>query len=145
MRTVLVIDRRSRTRYELGIWLAANDRVIAVGDVFLAFKYLRTRRFDAVVVKTTSLDGIAIAVLNWLQLRGMDVPVVVLLGAAAAADMPRIRSFGASAVVRWPTFRASLLEAVASACANADSEHRPPLAPIRQACDWSAPSARTRE
>lgn len=135
MRTVLLIDRRKRTRYELGIWLAANDRVIAVGDVFLAFKYLRTRRFDAVVVKTTSLDGIAIAVLNWLQLRSMDVPVIVLLGAAAVADMPRIRSFGANAVVRWPTSRASLLEAVASVCAFGEPELRPLPAAIPHPCD----------
>jgi DNA-binding NtrC family response regulator len=124
MKTVLVIDRRTRTRYTLGTWLGANDRAIAVRDVFLAFRYLQTRRIDTVVVKTTSLDGVAIAVLKWLQLRGMEVPVVVLLGAAAAAEMPLIRSRGASAVLQWPTSRASLLEAVASVCAIGDSELR---------------------
>ncbi len=135
MKTLLVIDRRTRTRHELSGWLGVHHEVIAARNVFSAFRYLRTRRIDTVVVKTASWDGVAIAVLKWLQFRGMGVPVVVLLGADAAAEMRLVRGLGASAVLRWPTSRAKLLETVASVCANGDSELRLPPASIRHACD----------
>lgn len=115
MKALLVIDRRRRTRRELRSLLEARYQVLAVRSIFSAFRLLRRRRFDVVLVKTAAHDAHAIAVLKWLQLRAVQIPVVALLGWGASGDARIVRQLGASAVLRWPTPGNKLLEAIASA------------------------------
>lgn len=79
-----------------------------------AFKALRKRKPDVVVVKTAARDHDAVAFLECFKEHDIRVPIVVLVGAGASGDVAKVRRLGASAVLRWPTPRKRLSEVVAA-------------------------------
>ncbi len=129
MGTLLVVDRRRKTRRELRSLLETRYWVLAVHNVFSAFRVLRRRRLDMVLVKSAARDAYAIAVLKWLRLHGVRVPVVVVLESTSSRDARIIRQLGVSSLLRWPVRREELLSAIASAeiapQAAGASEERP--------------------
>jgi len=115
MATLLILDRERRSRRELYALLATRYRVIAVHGIFAAFRLLRRRALDLVLVKTSGMDAFAIALLKWFQQQGLQVPTIVLMGHGAGHDANRVRQLGAAAVLRWPAGNTELLRAVAAA------------------------------
>jgi DNA-binding NarL/FixJ family response regulator len=114
MRSLVVIDRQRRTRRELCSLLATRYTVFGVRNIRGVSKLLRKRRPDLLLVNTAAQDGIAIAVLRWIQLFGIQIPTIVLAGRGAAREALLAQRLEASAVLNWPTPFARLLEAIES-------------------------------
>jgi hypothetical protein len=76
--------------------------VTATHSIFEAFRLLRSREFNRVVVRTADGDAYALALLKWLRARWMEIRVVVLFGPHADTDAGRLRRLGAVDAMAWP-------------------------------------------
>lgn len=117
MESLLLIDRNRRTRRCLRALLSSVWDVTATHNIFRAFRLLRDREFDHIVVRTADRDAYALALLQWLHARWTPFPVVVLLGAHTDIDADRLRRLGAWDVMIWPGDSDRLMAAVYAASA----------------------------
>lgn len=115
MPALLLLDRCRRTRREVYALLRERYRVFATHSIFAAFKELRRRQVDRIVVRTADGDAFAVALLKWLGLRHRLIPTVVVVGPGSSRDAGLARELGASAVLRAPAPAGRLRAAVASA------------------------------
>jgi|GEM_PF-3635896 len=78
MLAVLVVDRELLLAHRLLSLPCADRLVCAVRDIFSAFRWLRRRRFDVVLVRSCDGDAYGIALSKWVRLHHVNVPVVVV-------------------------------------------------------------------
>lgn len=76
MKTVLLVDRDRRTCREIRSVPASRHKVVAVHTPSAAFKSLKKYRAEAVLVKTATGDGDAIALLEDFRENDIRVPRV---------------------------------------------------------------------
>jgi len=116
---LLLLDRCRRTRREVYALFRKRHRVFATHSVFAAFRELRRRPFDLIVVRTAGGDAFAVALLKWLDLRHRSIPTVVVIGPGSSRDAELARELGARAVLRSPVHEGRLRAAVASVATSA--------------------------
>ncbi len=112
MRSILLLDNDRRTGREIGRLLTAQHQVFLVRTLAAALRLFSMRKPEVVLVRSTGQDCDAITLLECLRIWRARVPVVVLVGDAAADEVVMIRRSGAIAVVRWPARSKRLLAAV---------------------------------
>ncbi len=118
MSALLLVDRCRRTRRELYGLLRGRYRILATDSIFAAFRELRRREFEVIVVRTARRDAFAVALLKWLGIHRCPIPVVVLIGPGSSRDAERARELGASAVLHATARARELPAAVTSAVAS---------------------------
>lgn len=136
MPALLLLDRCRRTRREVYALLRERYRVLATHSIFAAFKELRRRQVDLIVVRTADGDALAVALLKWLGLRHSLIPTVVVVGPGSSRDAGLARELGASAVLRAPAPAGRLRAAIASAATSgAPHTRRQAANPRRARCE----------